>query len=94
MNRNRRKSIRRALDWEAAVIAADGTWEHTCEILDVSETGAQISIDPGISLPSAFFLSFTQDGKVSRQCVVVWRGGGKVGVRFTGERPPIAALAR
>ena len=89
MNQNRRRGIRRALDWEAAVISSDGAWGHKCEVLDVSETGAQFSLDPAISLPSAFFLSFMKSGKVSR-CLLVWRAGWKVGVQFTRERRALA----
>jgi hypothetical protein len=80
---NKRKSVRRTLIWEAAIIASDGTWQHRCTILDVSQTGAKLSIDPEISLPGEFFLSLTESGRVGRPCCLVWRTDDKVGVRFT-----------
>jgi PilZ domain len=85
LHSNRRKSVRRVLDYTAAVVASDGTWRHKCEILDISESGAQFSIDPAFSLPPAFFLAFTESGAVGRPCLLVWRSGPNVGVRFTRE---------
>ena len=54
-------------------------------IVDVSATGAQVSLDPAISLPREFFLSFTENGRVSRLCEVVWRVDRRMGVRFAHE---------
>jgi hypothetical protein len=82
---NRRKSIRRKVRWEAAVIAVDGAWRHKCTIVDVSASGAQVSLHPAISLPSEFLLSFTDNGTVSRLCELVWRADRKLGVRFAHE---------
>ena len=80
---NKRKNIRRSLTYEAAIVASDGAWRHECTVLDVSESGAQLSVNPAILLPGAFVLSLTKDGTVSRPCCLVWRKDGKVGVRFT-----------
>jgi hypothetical protein len=85
MTGEKRKSIRRPLTYAAAVVAADGAWRHECQILDISEAGAQISIDPAVPLPSGFVLSLTRTGSVNRPCSMVWRKNSQVGVRFTVE---------
>jgi hypothetical protein len=54
-------------------------------IVDVSATGAQVSLNPEISLPREFFLSFTENGRVSRLCELVWRADRRIGVRFADE---------
>src|SRR5215472_9429704 len=82
---NRRRAVRRKVRWQAAVIAVDGSWQHKCTIIDVSASGAQVSLNAAISLPGEFFLSFTKDGRVSRLCELVWRADKKVGVRFAHE---------
>ena len=82
MKHNNRKSVRRHLTCEAAVVASDGAWRHRCTILDVSESGARFSIDPRVPLPAEFVLSFTKSGAVSRPCCVVWRHDHSVGVRY------------
>jgi hypothetical protein len=88
MHPNRRTSVRRRLAWKAAVLAPDGTWRHLCKLLDVSASGAQLSVDPAIALPAEFFLAFTGSGRVWRSCLMVWRHEGRVGVRFLPERAP------
>jgi hypothetical protein len=83
MFHNQRKSFRRRVNWEAAIIAVDGTWQHKCTIVDVSASGAQLSLNPEISIPREFFLSFTGNGRVYRPCELIWRTDEKLGVRFT-----------
>jgi hypothetical protein len=103
MFHNQRKNARRTVSLEAAVIGVDGAWRHKCTIVDISASGARISLNPAISLPREFFLSFTENGRVSRLCELVWRADRKLGVRFAHEEraaelrspfspPPIAAL--
>ena len=82
MFHNQRKSVRRRVGWEAALIAVDGTWQHKCTIVDVSASGAQLSLNPSILLPREFFLSFTENGRVYRPCELIWRADQKLGVRF------------
>jgi hypothetical protein len=83
-------SVRRKVTWNASLLAPDGTWRHRCKVIDVSTSGAQLSIDPAISLPAEFFLAFTGSGRVWRSCLLVWRNEGRVGVRFLPE--PSAAI--
>jgi hypothetical protein len=85
MPTEKRRAVRRSLTYGAAVVATDGAWRHECKVLDVSESGAQILIDPAVPLPSGFVLSFTKTGSVNRPCNMVWRNKAKVGVRFTTE---------
>jgi hypothetical protein len=82
---NRRRAVRRKVRWQAAVIAVDGSWQHKCTIIDVSTSGAQVSLNAAIALPREFFLAFTKSGRVSRLCELVWRADTKLGVRFAHE---------
>jgi hypothetical protein len=51
-----------------------------CIIVDISETGARLVVDPAIDLPDDFLLMLSRN--VSRRCKLIWREDRKVGVRF------------
>jgi hypothetical protein len=53
-----------------------------CVLWDISDTGARLAAPRSKSLPAAFNLFLTKDGKNQRQCRVVWRTERQVGVRF------------
>jgi hypothetical protein len=68
----------------ANMMAIDGTWRRPCTMLDVSETGARLSIDgsiQGLAL-TEFFLVFSTVGKAYRRCELAWVNGNEAGVHF------------
>lgn len=68
----------------ANMMAIDGTWRRPCTMLDVSDTGARLSIDgsiEGIAL-TEFFLVLSSMGKAYRRCQLAWVNGNQVGVHF------------
>jgi hypothetical protein len=68
----------------ANMMAIDGTWRRPCTILDVSDTGAKLTIDAptdGIALKE-FFLVLSSMGTAYRRCDLAWVNGNQVGVHF------------
>jgi hypothetical protein len=45
MTANRRKAARRAIGYNAKIVALDGSWGRDCRVIDVSDTGAKIAVD-------------------------------------------------
>ncbi len=85
MEANRRKSVRRAIGYNAKIVASDGSWERECRVLDVSQTGAKLAIERAAELPQDFVLALSAQGNATRRCQVVWAEDAQIGVKF--ERP-------
>jgi len=66
------------------MMAIDGTWRRACRVLDVSETGAKMTIEGSIvGLPlKEFFLLLSSTGLAYRRCELVWVNGEEIGVNF------------
>jgi hypothetical protein len=54
-----------------------------CEVADISDAGARVSIfsDP-YGLPDLLALVLSPNGKVRRNCRVVWRSETQIGLQF------------
>jgi hypothetical protein len=90
MEANRRKFARRAIGYGAKIVALDGAWDRDCRVIDVSDTGAKIAVEPAADLPADFMLALSAQGKASRRCHVMWVNEGEIGVVFerrAQERP-------
>lgn len=84
--KERRKTPRRTVNRVAQYHTGAGALPRTCMITDLSDTGARLYSDAG--MPDAFLLSvFGDNGEVRRECRVVWRLGGELGVEFTDRAP-------
>ena len=70
--------------YAANMMAIDGTWRRPCTMVDVSETGARLTVDGSIEgLPlKEFFLLLSTMGKAYRRCQLAWVNGNQVGVFF------------
>ena len=78
----KRKARRHTLDRNAHYHSGTGALPRSCIVIDMSDGGARLysETDP----PEEFSLSLHIDGKeIARQCRVVWRLGGELGVKFT-----------
>ncbi|ABE39757.1 PilZ domain-containing protein [Rhodopseudomonas pseudopalustris] len=76
--RNPRKSVRQS-GW----ITLDGGFAaRPCEVIDLSTTGAKLTVAEAASLGPKLRLAFSRDARTGRNCEVVWRRGATVGVRF------------
>ena len=70
--------------YAANMMAIDGTWRRPCTMVDVSETGAKLTVDgsiEGLNLKE-FFLLLSTMGKAYRRCQLAWVNGDQVGVFF------------
>jgi hypothetical protein len=79
--RERRKTPRRAINRVAQYYAGTGSLPRSCFITDLSDSGARLYSEA--EMPDAFLLSVSNEsGEVRRECRVVWRLGGELGVEF------------
>jgi len=70
--------------YDARMMAIDGTWQRACQIDDISETGAKLSVESSIEgLPlKEFFLVLSSTGTAFRRCELAWVNGDNLGVFF------------
>ena len=70
--------------YDAHMMAIDGTWRRACSVLDVSETGAKMTVEGSIvGLPlKEFFLLLSSTGLAYRRCELAWVNGDQIGVNF------------
>src|SRR5947208_3522787 len=86
---NRRKASRvtfgRGIDVQ--IVAIDGTWRRGCTMMDVSETGARLSLKAsivGLNIKE-FFLLLSSTGVAFRRCELAWINGEQIGAGFLKE---------
>ena len=68
----------------AHMMAIDGTWRRNCTMEDVSEVGANPTIEgsfEGLHLKE-FFLLLSSTGLAYRRCELSWVNGDQIGVSF------------
>jgi len=81
--RDSRKAKRRLINYRAWLPLDPRRQPLECRIEDMSDTGARIAIPSSIkALPQEFTLWLDKNGKVQRECEIVWRNAGYVGARF------------
>jgi len=81
-----RKKPRRQFHYNAKILIDKKTPPIACTIVDISESGARLSLERDEELPQTFVLLLTVNGGARRHCRVVWRTGLTVGVAFP-DRP-------
>ncbi len=85
----RRFARRKAVATNAQIVSADLNVPISCLVRDVSTTGARIELVASpenllggrARLPGSFTLNMRLD-RLEVDCVIVWRNGSVVGVRF------------
>ena len=78
----RRGVQRRVINRMAQYHCGMGALPRTCMVTDISASGARLYSET--EMPETFTLSVTgEDADIRRECRVVWRLGGEVGVTFT-----------
>jgi hypothetical protein len=78
-NERRDKSRRRVLK-RALIVFQGGHCSMRCQILNISDVGAQLMPSDILLCPSEFVLKPEIGDR--RNCEVVWRRGTNIGVRF------------
>ena len=67
----------------SAWITVDGAFAHKeCELVDVSESGAKLLLDPTTAVPSSFWLTRVPKAAAKLLCDVIWQRGRTLGIKF------------
>jgi PilZ domain len=77
-----RKATRRPVRHGSWIFVAANTPLIPCVLLDVSESGARVKVDPATELPTDFILVLSRDKRLNRRCRMIWRDEGMVGATF------------
>jgi hypothetical protein len=85
MLQERRKEKRHVINRIAKFQSEVGALPRDCLITDMSRSGARIFAE-GVEVPDRFSLLISGEGGIRRDCRVMWRLGGEVGLEFIG--PP------
>lgn len=83
MSDERRQHRRYTINRIAKFQADSGALPRDCMITDISKQGARLFAD-GVEVPDRFDLLISGERGSRRECVVVWRLGGEIGVTFVG----------
>jgi hypothetical protein len=78
----KKREARKSLQQRGWIFFDGGFAARPCMVQDMSTTGAKIAIDDPNALPAKLTLAFARDARTGRNCEVVWRRGGTVGVKF------------
>ena len=82
MFKERRDLRRKVINRVAKFQSDDGSLPRSCTITDISDGGARLYSE--VEMPPKFSLAILSEGGGTwRQCRVVWRLGGELGVEFT-----------
>ena len=77
-----RKKPRRQFHYNARILVEVNAPLVPCAIVDISESGARLSLENDDALPETFTLLLTRNGRTRRHCRVVWRDGPTLGVEY------------
>jgi PilZ domain len=69
------------------IMGIDGTWRRKCTLLDISTTGARLTVEgsiEGLKLKE-FFLLLSSTGLAFRRCSLVRVNGDEIGIKFVEE---------
>ncbi|KAF0128348.1 MAG: hypothetical protein FD152_2328 [Xanthobacteraceae bacterium] len=76
-----RRAPRKSVEYPAEIVRHDGGGAVRCRLIDVSSTGARVSLATMARLSGELTLSFA-NAAVQRACELVWQDGREIGVRF------------
>jgi PilZ domain len=88
MRKNERVSFERG--FQVYIMGIDGTWRRDCKMVDVSQTGARLSVEDsieGLDLKE-FFLLLSSTGLAYRRCKLIRVMGDEIGVEFLAREKP------
>ncbi|MGC1466357.1 MAG: PilZ domain-containing protein [Pseudolabrys sp.] len=87
MQDERRKYERHVINRAAKFRSEAGALPRECLIADISKYGARLFVD-GAEVPDHFELMIAGADGISRQCDVMWRLNGEIGVAFVDAELP------
>ncbi len=78
----RKRDVRKSVQQSGWITLDGGFAARPCLVQDMSANGAKITVEKPNVLPDLLRLAFTRDARTGRNCVVVWRRGKSLGVKF------------
>jgi hypothetical protein len=79
----KRQQVRRRRHQSAWITLDDGTTNYKCEVEDVSQSGAKITVDAAVQVGTLLGIALVPR-TAARRCEVIWRRGNTLGIRFMG----------
>lgn len=80
MNEERRLHVRRNFFTHGKILYPNA--EVDCLLHNISAGGALVSVEGARDLPKAFILQIPGNHEIRRRCLLVWRDGKWVGMKF------------
>lgn len=77
----RRPKPRRRVLLGGRVVYQNGDRHFDCSIRDISESGARITLKPGVPIPSSVYLIDTRS-RIVHEAKVMWNNGREAGLQF------------
>ena len=93
MGAEQRRMPRRKVEQSVLIRSVDGAVVGQCTMLDISAGGARLKLAGDPSVPELFTLLFSKlDGGLKRHCIVAWRNGKQLGVRFVSTEDFVSSI--
>ena len=84
-----RQERRDKVDRPAWISVGDNQPLRKCIVVDISDSGAKLTVDDVDDLPEIFSLWLSRHGHPRYGCRIVWSGRNKIGVQFSsGQEQP------
>ncbi|HEY0329205.1 MAG TPA: PilZ domain-containing protein [Rhodopseudomonas sp.] len=83
MASTKKRDSRKAVQQTGWITLEGGFAARPCVVLDLSASGAKITLESPQALNSKLRLAFSRDARHGRDCEVVWRRGSTLGLKFT-----------
>src|SRR5688500_17712059 len=81
-HRELRTSMRQSIG-EAGWVRPDGGFARwPCMVLDISDTGVRLKVDPNQTVPTIFSFVLAKAGGLGRRARVQWRRDSEIGAEF------------
>ena len=75
------REVRRARRLSAWIVLG-GQANQECHVMDISKSGAKITVGASSQVPEKFELAFVETATKRQACEIVWRRGKMIGVHF------------
>jgi hypothetical protein len=87
MGKENRKSVRRIIGLNAALLNEHHAMLGVCTIRDMSADGIRIKLLAATDIPDEFTLVLSKDGNVRRRCKIVRRTEFEIAAQFVAVNP-------
>jgi PilZ domain len=82
MRLTREGKARRFIDLSARLFTGIDAPVWDCVVMELSDNGARIAVDAAEDIPDRFTLLCNGRDRASHRCLVVWRLGRQIAVKF------------